>query len=371
MPSTRTGAIAIVSVAIATAAAIVIIAGPRRPQAAVMAAGALPLDAPLPQAIPPGTTLVIGDPTTRRVLEQTGWVKQLPFTVKWAEIAGGPAVTEAFHAKLLDVGSAADMPPVHAVWVGIPVKIVAVRLRQDPLNHALYALGIAPRSGIRTLADLRGKRIAFSPGQVQGEIVLRTLKAEGLTTKDVTLVELPSTGGDLYVNALVGGLVDVAPIAAATQAKRYLDKFADEGALVLPHPPFRDDLTVLYVREETLADPAKAAALRAYVALWARAAAWEAGHPAEWASAYYVRNQGLTLEDARYVVSANGVADIPHDWSTAIGLEQGAADVMGAQMGHARLAAARLFDRRFEAVAADAADAERAREGAGTRLAAR
>jgi sulfonate transport system substrate-binding protein len=189
-----------------------------------------------------------------------------------------------------------------------------------------------------------------------------------LTTRDVTLVELPSTGGDLYVNALVGGLVDVAPIAAATQAKRYLDKFADEGARVLAHPPFRDDLTLLYVRRETLADPAKAAALRAYVALWARAAAWEAAHPEEWADTYYVKNQGLTPQDARYAVSSGGAADIPHDWSTAIGLEQAAGDAMAAETGHPRLAAAQLFDRRFEAVAADAADAARA--GAGMRLAA-
>jgi sulfonate transport system substrate-binding protein len=130
MSSTRTGAVAIVSVALVTAAAILILAGPKRsPAAAVSVAGALPLDAPLPRAVPPGTTLVIGDPTTERVLEHTGWIKQLPFTVKWAEIFGGPGVTEAFHAKVLDVGSAADVPPIHATWVGIPVKIVAVRLR--------------------------------------------------------------------------------------------------------------------------------------------------------------------------------------------------------------------------------------------------
>ena len=371
MPSTRAGAVAIVSFAIVSAVAAVIVAGPQRPLAAVTAADALPFDAPLPRAIPPGTTLVIGDPTTQRILEHTGWIKELPFTVKWAEISGGPAVTEAFHAKALDVGSAADIPPIHATWVGIPVKIVAVRLRQDPLNHPLYTLAVSPKSGIRRLADLRGKRIAFSPGQVQGEVVLRTLEAEGLTPKDVTLVELPSTGGDLYVNALVGGLVDVAPVGVGTQAKHYLDKFADEGARVLPHPPFRDDLTLLYVRAETLADPAKAAALRAYIGLWARAQAWERNHPDEWAKAYYVDNQGLSAADARYVVAAGGEADIPHDWSAASGLEQSAADAMAGEGRRPRLDAAALFDRRFEPLAADAADAEQAREDAGQRLAQR
>ena len=283
--------------------------------------------------------------------------------MKWAKITGGPAVTEAFHAKALDVGSAADMPPIHATWVGIPVKIIAVRQRLDPLNHPLYELGVAPHSGIRTLADLRGKKIAFSPGQVQGEVVLRTLQAQGLTAKDVTLVELPSTGGDLYVNALAGGVVDVAPIAAGTQAKRYLEKFGADGAQVLPHPPFRDDLTVLYVRQETLRDPAKAAALKAYVALWARAAEWVRGHPDEFAQLYYVKDQGLSPVDARYVVSTGGEPDIPRDWSSAVGMEQAAADVMARQTRRPRVAAETLFDRRFEGLAADAADAQWAAEG--------
>ena len=362
MPSTRAGAVAIVSVAIATAVAIVAISGPRRPEAAAL--GQLPFDAPLPAGPPPpGVTLTIGDPTTQRVLEHTGWINQLPFKVKWAEIAGGPAVTEAFHARSLDVGSAADIPPIHATWVGIPVKIIAVRLRQDPLNHPLYELGIAPKSGIQSLADLRGKRIAFSPGQVQGEVVLRTLAAEGLTPKDVKLVELPSTGGDVYVGALAGGLVDVAPLGVGTQVKHYLEKYAADGARVLPHAPFRDDLTVLYVRQETLRDPAKAAALKAYVALWARAAEWMRAHPDEFADLYYVKDQGLSQADARYVVSAGGEPDIPRDWTAAVGMEQTAADVMAHQTGRRPLAAESLFDRRFTSVAADAADAEWAKEG--------
>jgi sulfonate transport system substrate-binding protein len=363
MPSTRAGAVAIVSVAIATAVAIVAISGPKRAETA--AAGQLSFDAPLPAGLPPpGVTLTIGDPTTQRVLEHTGWIKQLPFQVKWAEISGGPRVTEAFHARVLDVGSSADIPPIHATWVGIPVKIIAVRLRQDPLNHPLYELGVAPKSGIQSLADLRGKRIAFSPGQVQGEVVLRTLAAEGLTPKDVKLVELPSDGSDVYVGALAGNVVDVAPLGVGTQSKHYLDKYGADGARVLPHPPFRDDLTVLYVRQETLQDPAKAAALKAYIALWARAAEWVRAHPEEWAQFYYVGNQGLAPDDARYVVAHAGDPDIPADWTGAIGMEQAAADVIGRNAGRPRLAAASLFDHRFEPVAADAAASEWAKESA-------
>jgi sulfonate transport system substrate-binding protein len=313
----------------------------------------LALDAPLPTAIPPGTKLIIGDPTTQKILEHTGWIKDLPFQVEWAQITGGPAVTEAFSAKALDVGSAANIPPIHATWVGIPVKILAVRFRQDPLNHPLFELGVAPKAKVNSLADLRGKKIAFSAGQIQGEVVLRTLASQGLTPKDVTLVELPSTG-DVYPNALVSGIVDVAPLGAGVATKRYLDNYARDGAKVLRHSDTRDDMTLLYVRADTLADPAKAAALAAYVKLWARAAAWSQTHKDEWTQAYYVKDQGLSVEDASYVVKAAGDLAIPRDWSEAIALQQGSIQLLAAQTQQKVFDARTLFDRRFETLAADA-----------------
>jgi sulfonate transport system substrate-binding protein len=372
MASTRTGLAAIVGIALAASA--LVLAGAAKAHRGVfaragdqIAVGGLPLTAPIPDTVPPGVTLTIGDPTTRRVLEHTGWIKDLPFQVRWAEITGGPAVTEAFHAKALDVGSVANIPPIHAVWVGIPVKIITVRFRQDPQDHPLYVLAVAPGAGVHSLADLKGKRIAYSPGQVQGEVVLRSLEAAHLTPADVKLVELPSTGGDLYVNALVSHTVDVAPIGAGAVAKHYVDAYGAQGAAVIRHSATRDDLTCLYVRTETLADPGKAAALKAYVKLWARAQAWVAAHPDEWAQIYYQQNQGLSLEDARYVTQTNGLPDVPQSWDEAQRMEQASIDLMGRVTHHPRFDAATLFDRRFEAVAWQSASAEglRARAVAG------
>jgi sulfonate transport system substrate-binding protein len=312
----------------------------------------LALDAPLPAGTPKGVTLAIGDPMTEAVMKHEGW--RAPFIIRWARITGGPAVTEAFHARVLDVGLSADIPPIHATWVGIPVKTIAVMFRADPVRHPLYEIAAAPGSGIATLADLKGKRIAFSPGQVQGEVVLRVLAAEHLTKADVTLVELPSTGADVYINALVGGLVDAAPLAPGAPARRYVRDWGAKGAILLPHPWFRDDFTNLYVRQEVLADPAKAAALRAYVQLWARANAWIDAHPDEWARVYFADQQGLSLDDARYDVEAAGRRAAPSDWSGAIALQQSAVDLLAGETGRPRFDAHRLFDRRFERVEADA-----------------
>jgi sulfonate transport system substrate-binding protein len=365
LPSTRTGIAVIVGVALAASAGALALAARdhrgvfARDGEAVAATtdggpGGLPLDAPLPDKVPPGVTLIIGDPMTQRVLEHTGWIRDLPFKVKWAQITGGPAVTEAFHAHALDVGVVADVPPIHATWVGIPVKIIAVRFRKDPQEHPTFVFAVAPGSKIQSLADLRGKRIAFSPGQVQGEIVLRSLAATGLTARDATLVELPSTSADFYVNALVGGMIDAAPIGAGAAARHYLTNYGAQGARLIRHSAARDDLAFLYVRTDTVRDPAKAAALRAYVAVWARANAWISSHPDEWARIYYQGDQGLSADDARYVVAASGEADIPRRWNEAVGIEQSAIDLMAQETHRRPFAAGGLFDRRFEPVAADA-----------------
>jgi sulfonate transport system substrate-binding protein len=318
-------------------------------------AGQLTLSAPLPDTVPPGVKLIVGDPVTQWVFQHNGWDKQLPFAIQWAQITGGPDVTEAFHAKALDVGMGANVPPIHAIWVGLPVKIIAFRQRLDPLNHPSFVLGIAPKAHIDSLGDLRGKRIAFSPSQVQSQIILQTLRAEGLTPKDVTLVELPSSiGGDVYTNALAANLVDVAPIGAGIVAERYLRKFGRDGAKVLNHPAFRDDAVNAYVPVAVLENPGKAAALKQYVRWWARAQAWEQAHPDQLAQGYYVTHQGLPLADARMIVAAAGQPDIPHDWTGAVAYQQAAIDLMAPQMGHPRFDAASLFDRRFETLAADA-----------------
>ncbi|MDB5712946.1 MAG: hypothetical protein JWO15_343 [Sphingomonadales bacterium] len=338
---------------VAATIALLFATAPNRAGTIAANGGGLALSAPLPDAIPPGTTLVVGDPVTQWVIEHNGWDKQLPYTIKWVEITGGPGVTEAFHAHALDVGLGANVPPIHATWVGIPVKIIAFRQRRDPLRFPTYALGLSPKSEIHTLADLRGKRIAFSPSQIQGQIVLQTLAAAGIQKKDVTLVELPSSiGGDVYTSALASNLVDMAPIGNGIVAERYIQKFGRDGARLLHHQEFRDDAVVAYVPVSALQDPAKAAALKQFAILWGRAQAWIQAHPDELAAGYYVKQQGLSLADAQLIHAATGGIEVPRNWDRAITYQRIAIDLMAPEAQKPRFDAATLFDRRFESLAA-------------------
>lgn len=321
------------------------------------AAQQLPLDAQIPDSVPPGVVLAIGDPTTQRSLEYSGEIKNLPFKVEWARITGGPNTLDAFRAKALDIGSAADIPPIHATWVGVPVKIVAVRLRKDPLEHPIYSIGVAPGSHIDRLEDLRGKRIAFSPGQAQGALVLRVLKKLGIDKKDVTLVELPATS-DVYSNALAARLVDAAPLGGGLTVKKYLEGYAKEGARVFAHGLI-DDPSVLWVRTETLQDPAKAAAIKQYVKFWGRATEWAQAHRDEWTTRYYVKDQGLSSDDAKSIVRSAGEYDIPANWDEFIRRQQATVDLLAKETGRKNFDAQILFDRRFEHLAGEGIAADK------------
>jgi len=305
----------------------------------------------IPEKVKASTSITIGAPETQVALKLSGQIKKLPFKVKWANISGGPQCSEAFRAHSLDLCASAEIPSIHAHWTGLDTKLVAAEFRKDPLKHPVYELGIAPGAHIDTLADLRGKKIAYSPGQAQGALVLRILAKAGLTKKDVQLVELPSTG-DVYPTALGSHQVDAAPLGGVN-IKRYPAKYGKDGGKTIQHG-LRDDPAHLWAPTESVSDPQKAAAIREFIKFWARSEVWIEQHPKEWIDGYYVKDQGLTRADGAYLVKQNGQVDIPDDWTPAIARQQKTVDLLAKETGQKKFDAGILFDRRYESVAADA-----------------
>jgi sulfonate transport system substrate-binding protein len=313
----------------------------------------LALTAAVPDEVPDGTVLRIGDPATQVALETSGLIDDLDVDVEWANISGGPKTLEAFRADAIDVGAVADIPPLFAQWTGTDIKIVAARETVDPLEHPTYELGVAPGVDVHDLSDLAGKKIAYSPGQAQGALVLRTLQQAGLSESDVDLVEMTSVD-DSYVNALASKQVDVAPLGQ-TLVKTYLAKYERDGASTIP-TGIRDDAWTLYAPTSVIEDANKAAALKKYVAVWAKAQEWINEHPDEFAKAYYVDHEGLSQEDAEYVVKALGTFTVPTNWDDFIQREQQTADLLAEKQDHEKLDVPSLFDRRYEKAIAQAAE---------------
>ncbi|MGW6238803.1 ABC transporter substrate-binding protein [Streptomyces sp. NPDC055094] len=305
----------------------------------------------IPAKVSPDTSITVGAPDLKVALELSGQIDKLPFTVKWANISGGPQCSEAFRANALDICSAAEIPSINAHWTGLDTKLVAAKFRKDPLQYPIYELGIAPGAGIRTLADLRGKKIAYSPGQAQGALVLRILQKAGLTQQDVQLIEMASTG-DVYPTALGNHQVDAAPIGDVN-VKRYLTKYGTDGGTTIRHG-LRDDPAHLWALTTSVSDGQKSAAIGELIKFWARAQIWVDEHPNEWVEGYYVKDQGLSREDGEYLVERAGHPDFPADWTSAVERQQRTIDLLAKEQKHKAFQADILFDRRYESVAADA-----------------
>ncbi|MCS7477518.1 ABC transporter substrate-binding protein [Umezawaea endophytica] len=318
------------------------------------AAGGAPTAAlgtgPLPTTVPPGTRLTISIRTTLKQLEASGELAKLPFQVTdWPNIAAGPDVIQAFRANSVDLATNAGIPPIQAAAIRFDARIVAVSVRDKPI----YKFATAAGSPITSLADLAGKRIAFSQGQAQGVVVLRTLKELGLKNTDVQLVPLNSPQ---FLTALQAKQVDVAVLAEPVLTK-YLSQYEQDGARAVDMNAV-DLLTVLWAPVPVLADEAKLAAVRAFIPFWARGQVWAWENPDAWIDSYYVKEQAVSTADGARIVRANEKPLIAANWDRAIAWEQETADLLAEGGFTPPIKAADLFDRRFETVAADAVPAE-------------
>ena len=316
------------------------------------AGASLATSAPLPSTVPSGTSLSIAsyDGSQELQLKLSGLLDNLPFKVSgWPNIGAGPDVINAFRAHSLDVANNAGIPPIQAHFQGYDARIVAIDLTRKPT----YVFATKPHSAIESVAEFRGKKLAFSQGQAQGVVLLRALKAAGLKDSDVRLVPLTS---DQFLTALQAGQVDIAPLAIS-QVPSYLTRYGSDGAHTITTDVV-DLLNLLWAPAAVLADPDKAAAIADFIPLWAKGLVWVYENPATWNEDYYVKTQDITPAQAQGITALTNKPLLPPSWDEAMTWEQETANLL-AQGGYVKsFNTDVLFDRRFESLAAAAVPAE-------------
>jgi sulfonate transport system substrate-binding protein len=110
--------------------------------------------------------------------------------VKWSEFGSGPPMLEAMNAGSIDVGQVGDTPPIFAQAAGAAIVYVA----GQPITNGQGIL-VKQDSPIRTLADLKGKRIGFTQGSSAHNVTLIALEKANLTYSDITPVYLSPPDG--------------------------------------------------------------------------------------------------------------------------------------------------------------------------------
>jgi sulfonate transport system substrate-binding protein len=120
-------------------------------------------------------------------------------TVKWVEFSSGPPMLEAMNVGSVDYGAVGDSPPIFAQSAGAAIVYAA----GQPITNGQGIL-VPANSGIRGIADLKGKRVGFTKGSSAHNVTVQTLEKAGLTYADITPVYLtPPDAGPAFANGSI------------------------------------------------------------------------------------------------------------------------------------------------------------------------
>ncbi|SDJ95043.1 sulfonate transport system substrate-binding protein [Pseudomonas delhiensis] len=106
--------------------------------------------------------------------------------IKWTYFKGaGPVINEAFANGQVDFAYLGDLAAIIGKASGLDTRLLAATGRG--VNHYL---GVQPGSGIKTLADLKGKRVGIFRGTASQLSFDNALASVGLGEKDLKVISL-------------------------------------------------------------------------------------------------------------------------------------------------------------------------------------
>ncbi len=101
--------------------------------------------------------------------------------IKWVDFQFGPPLLEAINVGSVDFGYVGDTPPIFAQAANARIRYVAA-VKQEGNTQAIIVRADSP---IQTLADLKGKRIAFGKGSSAHNLLVAALEKAGLSWSDI------------------------------------------------------------------------------------------------------------------------------------------------------------------------------------------
>jgi sulfonate transport system substrate-binding protein len=249
-----------------------------------------------------GVTLRVAD-QSRSVelpLVASGELAKAPYKVTFASFANGPAVNEALRGGDVDLGFMGDVPALGAAVGGLEVKVVGVISSTGPGSILVARAG----SGIKTLKELKGRKVAYTTGTAQQGFALRALGAVGLQQKDVQQIDVPLQ--DLP-SVLESGDADASVISVEARVK-YVAAHPDAVTLATAKELKPYVGSFFLARNQALGDTAKRAAIEDFLARRVRAYTWVAANQDTWANTYYVQERKQKPEDAKVIAKETGVS---------------------------------------------------------------
>ena len=107
--------------------------------------------------------------------------KNMAAKVEWAQFPSGAAALTALASKQVDIARMGSSPTVAGIARGLPVDVIAIA---EVISTSERLIARAP---ISSIADLKGKRVAYPPGSTAHYALMAALKVNKVAPKDVTL----------------------------------------------------------------------------------------------------------------------------------------------------------------------------------------
>jgi NitT/TauT family transport system substrate-binding protein len=226
------------------------------------------------------TTLTVGkaapnaDPIIPvNVGEQLGIFKKHGLNLQIVDFNGGSKMSTAMTAGSIDIG---DGSGTEMALVAKGVPMIAICESTAPIPF--IGIGVPYDSPIKTIEDLKGKKIAFSSaGSLTDWLVKELVRAEKWQPQDVTGVAIGNGAGNI-ISAFTAHLIDadvgVTSLFLAMEEKK-------TGRLLFPVSKYEGNLASGTVYASTNLIKTNPDAVRAFVAAWIETVDYMRTHKAE------------------------------------------------------------------------------------------
>ena len=159
-------------------------------------------------------------------------LKPLGFKAVWTEFPAGPQLLEAVNVGAIDFGNTGEAPPIFAQAAGAPLVYVA----HEPPAPRGEAILVPKDSPIKTVADLKGRKVALNKGSNVHYLLVRALERAGLKYSDIEPVFLaPADARAAFERGSVHAWVIWDPFQAAAEAATGARTLADGTGIVANH----------------------------------------------------------------------------------------------------------------------------------------
>jgi sulfonate transport system substrate-binding protein len=174
----------------------------------------------------------------------------LHVAVKWTEFPAGPQLLEGLNVGSIDFGIAGEAPPIFAQAAGADLVYVG----SEPSASAGEAILVPKDSPIRTVAELKGKKVALNKGSNVHFLLVKLLEKAGVQYKDIDTVFLtPADARAAFERGSVDAWAIWEPFLAAAQRQTGARILADGNGVVSNHQFFLASRTYAARRADVIA----------------------------------------------------------------------------------------------------------------------